>query len=66
MCSSKNCTSTDETTTTEKGIVNYDSSLPWELTTDSRATTSDPLVLFIHRYMDFSSILYIKDKHISI
>jgi hypothetical protein len=66
MCSSENCRVTDERTTTEKAVVNYDSSLPWELTTDSSATTSDPFMLFIHRYMDFSSILYIKDKHISI
>jgi hypothetical protein len=53
MSSCKNSSGTDETTTTEKVVVNYDTSLPWELTLDCRATTSDPVVLFIHRYMDY-------------
>ena len=60
MCSSQNPTITDDRTTTEISIVNYDSNLPWELRTACSATTSDPVVLFIHRYIDFSSKFYTK------
>ena len=53
MCSSKNTSVIDESTTTEIVVVNYDSSLPWELTQECTDTASDPVVLFIHRYMDY-------------
>jgi hypothetical protein len=66
MCSSKNGSDIDERTTTEISIVYYDSSLEWELTRGCRATTSDPVVRFIHRNMEFPSIFYIKGKHNSI
>jgi len=60
MCSSENPLWTDDRTTTEIVIVNYDSNLPWELRTACSATTGDPVVLFIHRYMDSSSKFYTK------
>jgi hypothetical protein len=60
MCSSKNPSWTDDGTTTEIGTVNYDSNLPWQLRTAGSVTTSDPVLLFIHRYIDFSSKFYIK------
>ena len=60
MCSSHNPTCTDDRTTTKIGIVNYDSNLPWELRMACSATTGDPVVLFIHRDMDFCSKFYTK------
>jgi len=47
MCSSQNPCWTDERSTAEIGIVNYESNLPWELTTVCRATTGDTIGLFI-------------------
>ena len=65
MCSSKNPSWADDRTTTEIGIVNYESSLPWELTTGSRASTSDTIGLFTQGHKDFSSEICNAHKHIS-
>jgi hypothetical protein len=59
MRSSKNPPRTDERTTTEIGIVNYESHLSWELSTGCSVTASDTLVFIIQKYIDFSSILCI-------
>jgi hypothetical protein len=66
MCSSKDPCLTDERTTTEPGIINYKSNLPWELTPGCRASTGDTIGLFIQGHMDFSSKLYNAHKHISV
>ena len=55
MRSSKNPSITDERTTTEPGIVNNESNLPWELTADCRATIGDTIFLFFQGHIDFSS-----------
>jgi hypothetical protein len=61
MCNSKDPSWTDERTTTTTGRVNYDSSQEWEVRACS-ATTSDT-VLIIQRYINFYSVLCIKDEH---
>ena len=65
MCSSKNPSTADKRTTTERSTVNYETNLPWELTTDCRASTSDTIGLYIQGHMDFSSELCNAQKHIS-
>jgi len=65
MCSSKDPLVADERTTTEPGIVNKESNLPWELTAGCSATTGDTIGLFIQGHMDFSSELCNANKHIS-
>jgi len=65
MCSSKDPFWADERTTTERGIVNNDSNLPWELTAGCRATARDTIGLLIQGHMDFSSELCSAHKHIS-
>ena len=60
MCSSTNPLWTDDRTITKIGIDNRDCNLPRELGTACSTTSSDPVVLFIHRYVDFSSKLYIR------
>ena len=65
MCSSKDPLITDERTTTEPGIVNKESNLPWELTAGCGATTGDTIGLFIQGHVDFSSELCNAHKHIS-
>ena len=65
MCSSQNPQWTDERTTAEKWNVNYESNLPWELTTGCKATTSYTIGLFIQGHMDFSSKHCNAHKHIS-
>jgi (p)ppGpp synthase/HD superfamily hydrolase len=65
MCSSQNPSITDERTTTKIGTVNYESNLPWKLTTGCNATSGDTIVLFIQGHMDFSSELCNAHKHIS-
>jgi len=57
MCSSKDPLWADERTTTEPGIFNNESNLPWELTGGCSATTGDTIGLFSQRHMDFSSEL---------
>ena len=64
MCSSKDPLVADERTTTEPGIVNKESNLPWELTAGCSATTGDTIGLFIQGHMDFSSELCNANKHI--
>jgi len=66
MCSSKNPLWTDERTTTEIWIVDYDKNLPWELTAGWRATTGDTIDLFVQGHMDFSSERCNAHKHISL
>jgi hypothetical protein len=67
VCVCSNCCSaTDDRTTREIGVVNYDNTLPWEMTMGCNASTIDLMVLFIQGHVDFSSIHYIKEKHISI
>jgi hypothetical protein len=61
MCSSKKSSFTDERTTTEILIVNYDSHLPWELARACTGTIDDTLVSLIQRYIDFSGISCITD-----
>jgi hypothetical protein len=43
ICSSKNPLWTDERTITEKGMVNYESHLPWELARGCNDTFGDML-----------------------
>jgi hypothetical protein len=66
MCSSKNPFRTDERTTTEPGIINYNSNLPWELTSGCSVTTGDTIGLFIQGHMDFSSEICKAHEHISV
>jgi len=65
MSSSKDPLWADEGTTTEIGIVNNDSSLPWELTGGCSGTIGDTIGLFIQGRMDFASELCNAHKHIS-
>jgi len=65
MCSSKDPSWADERTTTEPGIVNCESNLPWELTAGCSATTGDTIALFVQGHMDFSSERCNAQKHIS-
>ena len=65
MCSSKDPSWADERTTTEIGIGNNDSNLPWELTAGCWTTTGDTIGLFFQGEMDFSSELCNAHRHIS-
>jgi hypothetical protein len=53
MCSSKDPSIADERTTTEIGVVNNETSLPWELTGGCSVTIRDTIGLFIQGHMDF-------------
>jgi len=66
MCSSQDPLITDKRTTTEPWIVNYNSSVPWELTGGCRETTGVTIGLFIQEHMDFTGELCNAHKHISI